>query len=1097
LQYYYELSRILMDKIISFFSSTRLMAVLFIVFAASMGIGTFIEDAYNTETARVFIYNAKWFEAIMLLFVINFIGNIKRYQLNKKEKWATLLLHLSFIFIIIGAFVTRYISFEGMMPIRENATESRFYSDKPYLTVMVDGEYKGSMQRRTFEEPLLFTSKEVPVLASNYFSISNHFADVPFEIEYKKFTLGAKEVIKEDSNGGTQYLKLVEQGAGVRHDHYLKEGEVQSINNILFAFNKQTQGAVNIIKTGENYTVQTPFSGNFMRMIDKFQGTVTKDSVQPLMFRSLYNLEGAMFVIPDRAIKGKIDYEASKDFKTKEDAALTVTVKSEGQEKGVTLIGGRQKIGVPVSFKLGKLEYTLMYGSKTYELPFALKLNDFIAEKYPGTENSYSSFESKVTIIDKEKNHTSDVRIFMNNVLDYRGYRFFQASYDPDELGTRLSVSHDFWGTWISYAGYFLLYIGLMAILFDKNTRFNDLKKKLDKVNAKKAALTVMLLLFSLVGFSQEHVHTEGDGHEHVHTEGDGHDHKHTEGDGHNHAAVADQHAHIRQKPTQEQLDSVINKFKVSEEHAAKFSRIIIQDFGGRMKPANTFSSELLRKVSKSDTYKGLNADQAFLSMALLGEIWYDVPIIELKRGNDSIRKIAGLENKVKYAAMSDFFDNVGNYKLSRLLEDAYKEKEPNQFQKDFIDIDKKINLLNWAISGQILKVLPIPNDKGNKWVSYPEAAEGSFKGLDTIRNIVPFYFGALGKATQTKDYTTAESILEGLSKFQKKMGAAVMPADDKIDAELFYNKYDLFKKLYSWYSLGGIFMFVFAIIQLFNNRKGIKYTVNFFHGVIILLFVIHTVWLGVRWYVSGHAPWSNAYESIIYVAWATMFFGIAFGRKSRLTVASTAFVAAIVLMVAQGNWTDPEIANLVPVLNSYWLMIHVAVIVASYGPFTLGMILGLVALILMLFTNNNNKVKMDLTIKELTYINEMALTVGLVMLSIGNFLGGQWANESWGRYWGWDPKETWALTSIMVYAFVIHMRFVPALRGTWIYNFFSVLAYASILMTYFGVNFYLTGLHSYASGELRTPMYFFYMALAAFILGAFALAKYRRHLKK
>ena len=227
------------------------------------------------------------------------------------------------------------------------------------------------------------------------------------------------------------------------------------------------------------------------------------------------------------------------------------------------------------------------------------------------------------------------------------------------------------------------------------------------------------------------------------------------------------------------------------------------------------------------------------------------------------------------------------------------------------------------------------------------------------------------------------------------------------------------------------------------------------------------------------------------------MFFGLVFGRKSRLTVASTAFVAAIVLWVAHQNWTDPEIGNLVPVLNSYWLMIHVAVIVGSYGPFTLGFVLGIVALFLMLFTNKDNKEKMELNIKEITYINEMALTVGLVMLSIGNFLGGQWANESWGRYWGWDPKETWALISIMVYAFVIHMRFVPALRGKWIYNFFSVLAFASILMTYFGVNFYLTGLHSYASGEVRTPMYFFWMALAVFILGGFSYMQYRKHYRK
>jgi len=177
--------------------------------------------------------------------------------------------------------------------------------------------------------------------------------------------------------------------------------------------------------------------------------------------------------------------------------------------------------------------------------------------------------------------------------------------------------------------------------------------------------------------------------------------------------------------------------------------------------------------------------------------------------------------------------------------------------------------------------------------------------------------------------------------------------------------------------------------------------------------------------------------------------------------------------------------------------MIHVAVIVASYGPFTLGMILGLVSMLLMIFTNNKNKVEMDLNIKEITYITEMALTVGLVMLTIGNFLGGQWANESWGRYWGWDPKETWALVSIMVYAFVIHMRLVPGLRGRWAFSFFSVLAFASILMTYFGVNFYLTGLHSYASGEVRTPSYFYWMALGALIIGAISFVQYKKHYSK
>ena len=253
------------------------------------------------------------------------------------------------------------------------------------------------------------------------------------------------------------------------------------------------------------------------------------------------------------------------------------------------------------------------------------------------------------------------------------------------------------------------------------------------------------------------------------------------------------------------------------------------------------------------------------------------------------------------------------------------------------------------------------------------------------------------------------------------------------------------------------------------------------------------------RWYISGHAPWSDAYESILYVSWATMGMGLAFGRKSELIVAASALVCAMLLWVADQSWVDPSIANLVPVLDSYWLMIHVAVIVGSYGPLTVGMILGVVALLLIILTTKANKKRMKLNLKELTIINELALTVGLIMLTIGNFLGGQWANESWGRYWGWDPKETWALISIMIYAFVLHMRLVPGLRSRWVFNFMSIAAYGSIMMTYFGVNFYLVGLHSYAqSGAAAiTPDYVKYIVFGVLIFGGISFWRYRVNYQK
>jgi cytochrome c-type biogenesis protein CcsB len=839
----------------------------------------------------------------------------------------------------------------------------------------------------------------------------------------------------------------------------LKAGEVQNIHNVLFALDKPTPGAINI--DSKNNTITAPFDGQFMRMADKFQGNVVKDAVQPLMYRSLYNVGGSQFVFPELPKKGVKSYQPSGDFKAKNgEDALVLKVKTQGKEETITLVGSKGKQGEPKAFKLGDLEFTFTYGSKVYELPFSLKLNDFIAQKYPGTEKSFSAFESKVTLLDG--NEKKDHRIYMNHILDHKGYRFFQASFDPDEKGTVLSVNHDFWGTNITYIGYYLLYFCLMAILFTKNTRFSDLKRKLANVKKKKANLvTVFLLMFSLHGFAQHSSHQQA-------------------------------------LPNQKQIDSIINKYKVSEKHAAQFGRLIIQDDGGRMKPINTFSSELLRKVSKSDTYKGLNSDQAFLSMTQFPTVWFETPLIYLKKGNDSIRKIIGIAPEAKYASFRSFFDERGNYKLSPYLDEAYKAATPNQFEKDFIEADKKVNLLNAALSGKILRIFPVPNDPNNKWLSFLEINHSTGTALDTIKSALPVYLDALMKATDSKDYTRANTFLVGMEDYQKVYGKAVRPTDKKIDYEILYNKYDVFKNLFWLYMTAGCLMLLVVIVNIFFDKKYLRLVINLFHIFIGLLFGLHTLGLIARWYISGHAPWSDAYESMIYVAWATMFFTLAFDRKSKLTVASGTFVASMILMIAHWNWMDPAIANLQPVLNSYWLMIHVAVIVASYGPFTLAMVLGIVSLLLMLFLNDKNKAKMDLNIKEITYINEMALTIGLVMLTIGNFLGGQWANESWGRYWGWDPKETWALISIMIYAFVIHARFVPALRGKWVYNVMAVFAFYSILMTYFGVNFYLTGLHSYASGDkVVTPSFVYYSVAIITVLSLLSYFKYKKYLSK
>jgi len=1030
------------------------MAVLFIAFALAMAVGTFIESMYSTATARIYIYNARWFELMMLLFVINFVGNINRYKLWKWSKWPLLALHLSWILIILGAGVTRYISYEGMMPIAEGEASSSFYSDKTFLTAYIDGDLEGSRKRKVLEDAMIFSGEG----RKSSLPWSTQFGNTPIEIKYVDFIPHAVEGVIEDPTA-PYILKIVESGDGARHDHFIQEGEVANIHNVLFSFNQPTPGAIELTFDGEAYGIKSPFDAQFMRMADQFQGALKAEEPDALQLRSLYTIGEFGFVIPDPAIRGRVDViEADKDSADETKEALVLEVDVAGNSKRVTLMGGQGYTDFQPSFEWGGLTFTMRYGSKEYELPFAIKLNDFIAEKYPGTETNYASFMSRIEVQDDP---SFDYDIYMNHVLDHKGYRFFQSSFFPDESGTVLSVNHDQWGTWITYIGYFLLYGGLMGLIFFGDTRFKVLAKSLKKLNQKKSALlTVLFFGFGLSAWGQEN-----------------------------------------QLPSQEVVDSLILSNVVSQDHASKFASLVIQDDNGRMKPVHTFASELLRKISLKDSYKGLSAEQVFLSMMLYPGLWYNTEFIALdkKAQNDSIRSIIGVPKAKRYVKVTDFFDEEGNNKLRPYLVEAFATNTPNKFQQDFKDASNRLALLNRALSGEILRIFPVPTDENNKWTSALEYRSGVVQLNDTlygsfVANSIPLYLQYVDGGVQEGDYQKADQLLESLKKSQRQLGFEVIPAESKIQTEIRYNRWDIFNRLYKYYSLFGVVLFFVVVARIYKERKALKMTVTLFKFLIYALFLVHTLGLGVRWYISGHAPWSDAYESILYVSWATLGIGLWLGKKSDFTIASSAFVSAMLLWIAHQNWVDPAVANLQPVLDSYWLMIHVAVIVGSYGPLTVGMILGVVTLILMLLSNSTNKERMKLSIKELTVINELSLTIGLIMLTIGNFLGGQWANESWGRYWGWDPKETWALISILVYAFVLHMRLVPGLKGRWAFNFASVVAFSSIMMTYFGVNFYLVGLHSYASGDqVITPSFIYYTAAGVLLLGILSFVKYKR----
>ena len=1028
--------------IFKYLFSTRLMTIAIFVFGLAMAVATFIENDYGTPTAKTLIYNAKWFEAIMLILVINFIGNIFRYRLYRKEKWAVLLFHIGFIVVIIGAFITRYLGYEGVMPIREGNVANTIYSDKNYIFTRVDN---GKVMKQ-YEDAVLFSK-----IGKNRYVLEDDFGvknKKPFQIKLINYIANKKQVFVPDENGAN-FIHIVESTGGGRKDRFLKEGDAITINNIIFTYNKPVAGAMNITVKNGNKTLQPMMDGKFMQMQTREFFPVKKDSVAPLQVAKLYSFENMNFVIKDFE-KGKIvTQSANKNEKSEYPYdALTLEVSSGNESKKVEVLGASGVVESPKRVSVNGLNFIIRYGAKEIKTPFSIKLRDFQLEHYPGT-NSPSSYASEITVYDKDK--TFDYRIFMNHVLDYKGYRFFQSSFDPDEKGTVLSVNHDKPGTLITYIGYVLMGLGMFLTLFWKGSRFQDLSKKLKKISQKRMAVLLLFIAIQISGFGQE------------------------------------QHTSDKAK-----ID--VTKFSVSKEHADKFGKLLIQDFKGRIKPVNTYALEALRKIFKKDNYKGLTAEQVLLSAQVNPGLWSREPLIKTSSLLLGRKLSEKLHVKDNHLTLADLLPN-GNYILEEDVAKSFRKKNinRNQVDKEIINLDERVNILLNVLSGQALTIYPKKNDPKNKW--YSGFDDKAFVAQDTmVLKMHKLYLSALSKGIATGDYSDADQYLDIISQYQRQLGKSIIPAQKKIDLEIAYNKWNIFKKLLFYYMIVGFILLILTFIDLFRPKNKLVENllkVGIFLTIIGMLF--HAAGMAARWYITGHEPWSNGYEAVVFVSFITILAGLIFSKnRSKFIIASTVLFASFLLGIAHGSMMSPEMTNLVPVLKSYWLMIHVAVITASYGFLGLGVLLGFIVLFLYIIRTPKNADRINETIKELTYVNESTLIVGLFMLSIGTFLGGVWANESWGRYWSWDPKEVWALISMMVYTFILHIRLVPGMQSRFTFNLFSMLSIATLIMTFFGVNYYLSGMHSYAKGD-PVPIPFWFYGFVVFVV-VFSVISYWRY---
>ncbi len=1023
-----------MNKIYNFLSSVKLGAFLLLTYAVSIAIATFIENDFGTSSANWLVYRSSWFNLFHLLLIVNMTAVFIKFKMYKLKKLTTFMFHLAFIIIIIGAAITRFMSYEGVMHIREGETSNSIITYDTYLNISIDNndlKYDWSL-------PVNFNEISGAKLDENI-----KFDNRNIKIKVKNFIPNAAEsIVKSDT--GRYIIAFAIAGVKGREDVYIKEGEQKTFSHQTFNFtNKNKENAINFLNTDSGLYLFNNLPIIVQNMTDTIVKRYRANQIIPLEKMKLYNWGIYNMVVSNIYDKSTTVVESQKDKNQFPLNALELELTDGNTSKNIYVFGKSTYTGQDVEFSLKGLNYKITYGSDSKELPFSLTLNKFKMERYPGSM-SPASYESYITLKDSRTNTNEEHRIYMNNVLSHDGIRFYQSSYDPDEHGTILSVNKDYMGTIITYLGYLLLAIGMFLNIFDKNSRFRKLNKKVKELSSKS---TISLLLIGLIGLSS-----------------------------------------LSAKAQNETTIPQINK-----EHAAKFGQLLVQDKGGRIKPVNSLANQILLKISRKSSYQNLDADQVLLGMIFSPEKWANEPIIKLSNP-DIIKRLKSSNNHI---TLADLFDNQNQYILQKDVADAYAKAPGKQskYDKSIIKLDEKINILYMVLNNDLLNIFPLKNDPTHKWHNLNDGKK-IFKGEDSIFvfNVYKLYMQDIAIGLETNDWSKADSSLKYIKMYQEKSGADVIISDNKRDAEIFYNKSAIFRHLFEFYFTIGLIFLVLLFVKLLFEKLKLKYLIYGFVGLIIIAFGFQTFALGLRWYISGHAPWSNGYESMIYISWATMLSGLIFTKNSKIALAATTVLSGMILLVAHLSWIDPEITNLVPVLQSYWLTIHVAVITASYGFLALGALLGFVNLLIMSLQKESNKERLDLKIKQLTYINEMTLIAGLFLLSVGTFLGGVWANESWGRYWGWDSKETWALITILIYAFVLHMRFIPKLKSIYTFNIASLISYSTVMMTYFGVNYYLSGLHSYAKGDpVPIPMFVYYTLTVIFLLAVFA---YNRNLR-
>lgn len=637
----------------------------------------------------------------------------------------------------------------------------------------------------------------------------------------------------------------------------------------------------------------------------------------------------------------------------------------------------------------------------SHQLPFSITLNQFEIIYYKGTL-APMDFISHISVADKDCHRQIQGKVSMNHIFSYQHYRFYQSGYSEDNEGSVFSVSHDPYGIGITYAGYTLLLLSTVFFFFSPQSRFRQLLKS----PLLHRSLTVILLLFA---FS---------------------------------------------------LNS--NFLKANSTSPKVLPREVAEHFGdlyilynNRICPLQTFARDFTVKLYGSSSYKGLTPEEVLTGWLFYYDSWKNEPIIRIK--SNEARKILEIEGN--YARLKDYISTINEYKLEKMM-NHIRSGEQVTDKRGIEEADEKFNIINLVCTGAMMKIFPCRNIAGKtlEWYSQSDQLP---QDMDNDKWVfIRKSMSYVNEMIVMKKYNDACLLLEKIKKYQQKECDGLLPADNKFKAEKIYNQFDYSKSVAMACICIGLICFIYYCHCMASQKRTSRKAIIILNILLWIVFTYLSAAICLRGYVSNHLPLSNGFETMQFMAWCTLLLTFLLQRKFAMLLPFGFLLCGLTLMVSMLGESNPQITQLMPVLQSPLLSIHVVVIMIAYSLLAFIMLNGVTAVIL-----HQSQKECKEQIERLQIISQIILYPAIFLLAIGIFIGAVWANVSWGRYWGWDPKEVWALITMLVYALALHPRSLPWFHRTMFFHVFCITAFITVLITYFGVNFLLGGMHSYANG--------------------------------